>query len=63
MIREMDLLIAGDGRRGDNDPVAGLDLHLAMAGEGHAVQGRHILALEPVETMTILFFGRALDLH
>ena len=45
MIRDDGLLIAGDGRRGDDDPVAGLDLHLAMAGEGHAVQGGHVLAL------------------
>ena len=39
------LLIAGDGGGRDDDPVAVLDVDLLVAGEGHAVQGGHVLAL------------------
>ena len=37
--------IAGDGGGRDDHVVARLDLHLPVAGKGHAVQGGHILAL------------------
>ena len=38
-------LVAGDGRGGDDDPVARVHLDLLMLGKGHAVQGGHGLAL------------------
>ena len=39
------LFVAWNGGGGDDDPVAGLDLHMLVSGEGHAVQCRHIFAL------------------
>ena len=38
-------LVAGDGTGGDDDLVAGTHVHLLVGGEGHAVQGAHLLAL------------------
>jgi len=37
--------VAGNGRCGDDDPIAGGDVHLLVGGECHAVQCGHILTL------------------
>ena len=39
------LFVAGDGGGGDDDAVSRLNFDLPVAGEGHAVQRGHILAL------------------
>ena len=39
------IFVAGDGGSRDDDAVAGADLDLLVLGEGHAVQGGHLLAL------------------
>ena len=61
MIRLMAFFVAGDGRGRDDDPVAGLDLHLLVAGEGHAVEGGHILALGAGGDDDDLVLGQVLD--
>ena len=38
-------LVAGDGAGGDDDLIARSNVHLPMGGEGHAVQGAHLLTL------------------
>ena len=55
------LFVAGNGRGGDQHPVAGLDLHLTVAGEGHAVQGRHVFALGAGGDDHLLVLGNGLD--
>ena len=55
-------LIAGNGGGGDDDLVPGLDLHLTVGGEGHAVQGGHILALRAGGDDDDLVLGQGLDL-
>ena len=55
------LLIAGNGGGGNNDPVAGGDLHLLVGIERHAVQSRHIFALRASGNDHNLILGQALD--
>ena len=54
-------LIAGDSRGGNDDPVAGLDIHLLVGGKCHAVQRRHIFALRTGGNNDHLVFGKALN--
>ena len=56
------LFVAGDGGRRQNDPVAGLNLHLPVGRVGHAIQGRHILALGAGGHNDQLFLGDGFDL-
>ncbi len=55
------VLVAGDGGGGEDHPVAGLDLHLAVGVEGHAGQGGHGLALAAGGNDADLVLGQALD--
>ena len=54
-------LVAGNGGGGEDDLVAGADLHLLVGGEGHAVQGAHFLALRAGGDDDLLVLGQALD--
>ena len=54
-------LVAGDGGGGDDHLVPGADFHLLVGGEGHAVQGAHLLALGPGGDDDLLVFRQALD--
>ena len=56
------LFIAGNGGSGNDDLIAGLDLHLAVAGEGHTVQGGHIFALRAGGDDDDLVLGQGFDL-
>ena len=55
------VLVARDGGGGEDHPVAGLDLHLAVGVEGHAGQGGHGLALAAGGNDADLVLGQALD--
>ena len=54
--------VAGDGGGGDDDLIPGLDLHLTMAGKGHAVKGGHIFALRAGGNDNDLVLGQGFDL-
>ena len=54
-------LVAGDGAGGDDDLVAEADVHLLVGGEGHAVQGAHLLALGAGGDDDLLVQGQTLD--
>ena len=54
-------LIAGNGGGGNNDLVLGADVDLLMGGEGHAVQGAHLLALAAGGDDHLLLGRQALD--
>ena len=55
--------VAGDRGGGDDDAVRGRDLHLPVAGEGHAVEGGHIFALRAGRDDDELVVGDLLDLR
>ena len=55
------LLVAGNGGGGNDDPVAGGDVHLLVGVKGHAVQRRHIFALRAGGDDDHLVLGQALD--
>ena len=55
------LLIAGNGRGGDNDPVTTHNIDLLVGRESHTVQGRHILTLGTGGHNNDLILRQALD--
>ena len=55
------LFVAGNGGGGNNDPVAGSDVHLLVGAERHPVQGGHILTLRAGGDNDNLILGQALD--
>ncbi len=55
------IFVAGHGGGGDDDPVAGLDLHLPVGGKGDAEEGGHGLALAAGGDDADLVLGQGLD--
>ena len=53
--------VAGYGAGGDDDLVAGADVHLLVGGERHAVQGAHFLTLGAGGHDDLLVQGQSLD--
>ena len=56
------LFVARDGAGGDDDTVPGAHVDLPVLGEGHAVQGAHLLPLAACGHQHLLVQGQALDL-
>ena len=55
-------LVAGNGGRGHDDQIVGVDVNLPVLGEGHAVQGAHLLPLAAGGDDDGLVFRHGLDL-
>ena len=55
------LFVAGNGRGGNDDPVAGLDIHLLVGGKRHPVKGGHTLTLRAGGYDHDLVLGQALN--
>ena len=54
------LFVSGDGGSGNDDPVAGGDVHLLVGVEGHPVQGGHVFTLAAGGDDDHLVLGQAL---